>query len=94
MREIVLDGAGWKTEDDFYDAFFEGVGAPDWHGRNFNALNDSIGAGDINRIEVPYAVRVKGVSTMSAEAREIVEHFVELIHRLKEEGVAVEVSLE
>jgi hypothetical protein len=31
---------------------------------------------------------------MSAEARDIVEHFVDLVRRLKEEGVPVEVSLE
>ncbi|HEV2764771.1 MAG TPA: barstar family protein [Pyrinomonadaceae bacterium] len=94
MKEIVLDGAGWKTEGDFYDAFFEGVGAPRWHGRNLNALNDSIGAGGVNRIEVPYAVRIKGLSAMSDEAREIVGHFAALVRSLKEEGVPVEVSLE
>ena len=48
MPTLLLDGARWKTADDFYNAFLEAVGAPPWHGRNFNALRDSIAGGDIN----------------------------------------------
>ena len=43
MREIIMDGKGWNASDDVYDAFFEAIGAPSWHGHNFNALRDSIG---------------------------------------------------
>lgn len=49
-----LEAATWKTSDDVYDALFAAVGAPTWHGRNFDALNDSIVTGDINCVEVPY----------------------------------------
>jgi RNAse (barnase) inhibitor barstar len=42
MMDLIMDGAAWNSEDDVYDAFFRVVGAPAWHGRNFNALNDSI----------------------------------------------------
>ena len=94
MREIILEGGTWKSPDDFYDAFFQAVGAPHWHGRNLNALNDSIGTGDINQVEVPYKVKVKGTSTMSSEARQMVEHFCELIERLKAENVPVDVERE
>ncbi|MGI9105804.1 MAG: barstar family protein [Pyrinomonadaceae bacterium] len=82
------------TQDDFYDAFFQAVGAPDWHGRNLNALNDSIGTGDINKIEVPYIVRIKCVASMSLEACQMVEDFSELIARLKNEGVEVNLICE
>ena len=42
MKELILNGAEWTTRDDVYDSFFRAVGAPDWHGRNFDALRDSI----------------------------------------------------
>ncbi|HKR85848.1 MAG TPA: barstar family protein [Terriglobales bacterium] len=42
MRELTLDGAALKTRDDVYNSFFRAVGTPDWHGRNFDALRDSI----------------------------------------------------
>ena len=47
MRELILDGSTWQTYDDVYNAFFKVVGAPEWHGRNFDALIDSIEKGDI-----------------------------------------------
>ena len=94
MRVLILEGANWQTSDDFYDAFFDAVGAPGWHGRNLNALNDSIGAGDINRVEVPYAVRIRGVRLMGAEARQTVENFRGLVEQLRGEGVEVQIECE
>ena len=94
MMEIVLDGAYWRTRDDFYEDFLKAVGAPEWHGRNLNALNDSIGTGSINEVEVPYVVIVRGLSSMSPEARQMVEHFCGLIRDLREEGIEVDVQCE
>jgi RNAse (barnase) inhibitor barstar len=94
VREIILEGTGWRTEGDFYDAFFAAVGAPEWHGRNLNALNDSIGAGGINHTEMPYTLLIKGIESMSEEARRMVEHFRELVEQLSREGVAVSVVCE
>ena len=54
MKDIILDSARWSTKDDVYDAFFRAVGAPEWHGRNFDALRDSIARGLINQVECPY----------------------------------------
>ena len=51
---IVLDGHGWKTEADFIEAVLASVDAPEWHGRNYNALRDSFVTGSINGVEPPY----------------------------------------
>ncbi len=59
MKDIILDGARWSTKDDVYDAFFRAAGAPEWHGRNFDALRDSIAGGSINQVEVPYCLVIK-----------------------------------
>ncbi len=52
MKELILDASNWRNHDDMYLSFFEAVKAPKWHGKNFNALRDSIKAGQINEIEV------------------------------------------
>jgi hypothetical protein len=30
MKELKLDGAGWSTKHDVYNAFFRAVGASEW----------------------------------------------------------------
>jgi RNAse (barnase) inhibitor barstar len=94
MREILLDGSAWKTQEDFYEGILRAVGAPEWHGHNLDALNDSIGTGGINRIEVPYPLRVCGLRAMYDEARAILERFRELIDYLKADGVEVDMVVE
>jgi Barstar (barnase inhibitor) len=42
VEEIELHGADWGAADDFYAAYFAAVGAPEWHGRNLDALWDSL----------------------------------------------------
>jgi RNAse (barnase) inhibitor barstar len=79
MKILMLDGTDWKTKDDFYDAFFQAVGAPSWHGRNFNALTDSIATGQINRVELPYSIQITGCEKMPAGVRTIVNDFSSLI---------------
>ena len=53
------DGVDWVTKDYVYDAFFRAVGAPEWHGRNPDALADRISGGSISQVEVPYRLVIK-----------------------------------
>ena|ERR1700675_613026 len=94
MRELVMDAAAWNSCDDVYDAFFRVVGAPSWHGRNFNALNDSIGGGDINEIEVPYKLVIRNFDLIGAGAKKMASDFVDLIHELAGRGVPIEVAVQ
>ena len=55
MKEINLDARAWRNRDDFYGALLPSLGAPHWHGRNLDALNDSLAALHILGIEVPKA---------------------------------------
>ncbi len=90
----MLRGETWQTRDDFFDSLFAALGAPSWHGRNFNALNDSIGAGGINEIEPPYRFVITGRHVMGQEAKQITADFCDLIRELKEAGTPVDVSWE
>jgi RNAse (barnase) inhibitor barstar len=94
MRELVLNGADWATRDDVYDAFFRAVGAPGWHGRNLDALADSIRGGSINQVEVPYRLVIKSYDKVGAGAKPMADSFINLVHELAAEGCPVEISVE
>jgi RNAse (barnase) inhibitor barstar len=94
MRELVLDGANWNTKDDVYDAFFQAVGAPEWHGRNFDALIDSIETGSINTVEVPYRLVIKNYDLVGIGARQMTNDLVDLIREIAGRGCPVEIRVE
>jgi len=91
MREFVLDGAGWRTKDDVYDSFFRAVGAPDWHGRNLDALADSIAGGQVNQVEVPYRLVIKNYDLIGPDARAMTDNFIKLVRELRGNGCPVEI---
>jgi len=94
MKELMLNGAEWRTRDDVYDSFFRAVGAPEWHGRNFDALSDSIATGSINAVEVPYRVVIQNYDKIAPSARQMADDFVDLIRELAAEGCPVEIRAE
>lgn len=94
MRELILNGAGWATEDDVYDAFFRAVGAPEWHGRNLDALADSIQSGSINQVEVPYRLVIKSYERVDPNAKPMADRFINLVQELAAEGCPVEIRIE
>jgi RNAse (barnase) inhibitor barstar len=94
MRDLILDGAGWNARDDVYDSFFKAVGAPEWHGRNFDALNDSIAAGSINEIEVPYRIVIRNYDRVGSGAKKMATDFIDLIHEISARGCPVQISVE
>ena len=94
MKEFTFDGALWKTCDDVYDSFFRAVGAPEWHGRNFNALRDSIAGGDINEVEVPYRLILTNYDKIAPQAKKMADDFIDLIRELAAEGCLVEIRAE
>jgi RNAse (barnase) inhibitor barstar len=63
LTTLDLHAAGWCDTLDFYEALLAGLGAPDWHGRNLNALYDSVVVGNINRVERPFCLRVHELNT-------------------------------
>ena len=93
MLELIMDGAAWNGKDDVYDAFFKAVGAPDWHGRNLDALNDSIANCEINKIEVPYRISILNFDLIGAGARKMAADFVDLVRDIKTRGVPVEIDI-
>jgi RNAse (barnase) inhibitor barstar len=73
MQIIELDATKWKTVDDFYDALLASIGAPEWHGRNLNALLDSMIWGGINALKPPYTIKIWGLANLPKDVRNEVE---------------------
>jgi len=94
VASLELDAADWRTSDDVYDAFFKAVGAPEWHGRNFNALSDSIATGGINKTDVPYRIIIRSAGAMSPETANFLKDFAELAEELGSKGCPVEIRIE
>jgi RNAse (barnase) inhibitor barstar len=67
MKDIVLDASAWRDRDDFYDALLPALGAPDWHGRNLDALNDSIGGDDISAVRLPFRIKITNAASRSSK---------------------------
>jgi RNAse (barnase) inhibitor barstar len=89
-----FDASQWKSTDDVYLALFEKIGAPVWHGRNFDALNDSVVTGGINAVEVPYKLVIRGVQKSSVEIRDFVLAFAAFISDREAEGCPVTIQIE
>jgi RNAse (barnase) inhibitor barstar len=94
VLEVKLDVADGESGDDVYSAFFKAVGAPEWHGRNFNALNDSIGTGGINRVEVPYQIVVKNAHSATPKVIAFLIDFEDLVKELHASGCPAEFRIQ
>ena len=93
MEEIELDGADWSAADDFYTAYFAAVGAPEWHGRNLDALWDSLTGGGINQRNPPFRICISQTARMPCDAREILSRFEALVQEAEREGHPVQIEL-
>jgi RNAse (barnase) inhibitor barstar len=93
VEHIQLEGATWSGANDFYTAYLAAVGAPEWHGRNLDAVWDSLIGDDINQRKLPFSMRITGTALMSKGAQEIVGRFEALIHEAKRAGHPVEIEV-
>lgn len=94
IPQLHLDAEGWKSSEDAYQAFFVALGAPPWHGRNLDALNDSIGTGGINAVEVPYRIVVHNTRHSNEQVSVFLRDFSGLIADLRGNGCPVDLVLE
>ncbi|MBA3895560.1 MAG: barstar family protein [Sphingomonadaceae bacterium] len=68
MTVVELNAAQWINAVDFYEGLLSALGAPEWHGRNINALIDSMIYGEINTVEQPFRVEVRGLKCAGPQA--------------------------
>jgi RNAse (barnase) inhibitor barstar len=83
MKEIALDASAWRNRDDFYDAILPALGAPAWHGRNLDALNDSISADDILTIRLPLRIWITNSTSAPTALQQYLFKFADLVTGLR-----------
>jgi RNAse (barnase) inhibitor barstar len=93
MLTISLDASGWERPDDFFGALLPGLRAPSWHGRNLDALNDSIFVGDINEVEPPFRVVVNGTDALHGDMRNFLRE-VEALFQTGQKNTGMEVYID
>ncbi len=93
VPQLRLNAADWKTPDDVYDSLFAQIGAPAWHGHNFNALNDSIVTGGVNSVEVPYALSVEGLDNATPNAQAFAKELIQLFAEFESWGCPVSMKV-
>jgi RNAse (barnase) inhibitor barstar len=59
MKLIRLNASSWRSQEDFYSALLPRLEAPAWHGRNLDALEESLRDSDINQLGPPFKVIVE-----------------------------------
>lgn len=60
MKTLHIDWDRLPDEDAFYDAILAQMDAPAWHGRNLNALQDSLVVGSISPLGPPFRFEIRG----------------------------------
>lgn len=90
MNKISLDSDGCQTPDDFYDILLSALEAPEWHGRNLDALWDSI-TSDINGIIPPYSIDVVNTAQLPESVSLLLSRIKSLFEEAKmDRGLLVE----
>ena len=92
MIEITLDWKKINSYEEFYDSLLSQLEAPDWHGRNMNALADSIVTGSINKIEPPYRVLSLNESEENSALCGIVDTVITILEEAIKSGREIELQ--
>src|SRR6185312_10255912 len=88
MRIIELDAGNWRSALDFYNDLLAALGAPTGHGRNINALVDSMIWGGMNAVEAPYTIRILHTTKLSQQIRDELELVNEFSRKLAQNSTS------
>jgi len=69
MKEIILDRKKLEKPRRCVRFFLSRRGIAQWHGRNFDAFNDSIATGSINEIEFRTGSRSRTTNSLATKQR-------------------------
>lgn len=92
MKVIALDASAWQSVDDFYSALLPKLGAPAWHGRNLDALLDSLSS-DINDVAQPFGVQLQNSAGLPPSMAEFLREVVTVFQFARERGADVSITL-
>lgn len=84
---ITVDWSRIASPSELWESLLHQSGAPEWHGRNLNALRDSWVRGDINRSGPPYAFRFLNRGQAQPALAELADAVLEIAREsVREQG--------
>jgi len=83
MNTVVIDWSAIPDIGSFYDSVLPQTGAPEWHGRNLNAIADAWVTGDICSLGPPFDFIVRD----SPSDPEVIS-FSEAVEKIIQESVS------
>lgn len=87
MHRLTIDWSSIHTREEFWDLVCRASQAPEWHGRNLAALNDSWVTGDINPTGPPYEFCFLNCAAIDESIRGLAEAVMEIARdSVKENG--------
>jgi RNAse (barnase) inhibitor barstar len=94
LQRIELDASGWVSEDHLWNALLAGLGAPDWHGRNYDALWETVTEvarypstreSLINRVQPPFQIVVRNAASVPSPISRRLHEIAALLAEAHEE---------
>jgi RNAse (barnase) inhibitor barstar len=79
-QKVLIDWKKIKNKNDFYKDFFSQTEAPNWHGENLNAVNDSMVTGSICEKGPPFSFEIKNNHLIKTELFEFAKAIEEIFH--------------
>ena len=93
VKEVSLDVSDCETPEDIYAALLAALEAPVWHGRNLDAVWDSVTDG-INGLQAPYRLEVSGHENLPTDATQVLKAIRDIFEEArKKHGVAAQFIL-
>jgi len=95
MLNIDLDASKWTTVDDVYSDLLPALKAPPWHGRNLDALDETVSEGNprddarpekfTNGVRPPYHIHIRKISLSSEAVREFLPRLEEVFREANDQ---------
>jgi RNAse (barnase) inhibitor barstar len=90
MKILELDLSKLTSVEDAFEELMMVLEAPEWHGRNLNALRDSVTGNDLNGARAPFEIRLRGRA--SEEVRQLLGMVEDIFKEARQYGVDVRLS--
>jgi RNAse (barnase) inhibitor barstar len=90
---VVIDWAQIDSPDAFYQMVLPQIRSPGWHGRNLDALSDSLFSGQINGLEPPYIVEMLGVHNIPDHLAAFAKSIVVVWFEAARERAGIEIRI-
>ena len=92
--KVFIDWGKIQSPEDYFAQLLPQVEAPEWHGRNLNALADSLVTGSINKIEPPFCLINLQVGLIKPELKDFFSSVKEIYEEANSNGRKIRVFSE